>query len=132
MGINMIEQKNGEQVFEYKFPEFISDNNEISKNSNDYEILQVLGSGNFSCVLKVKSKINKQIYAMKMVDMDKIENKMDYDKKYYENEINFLKKLRSPYVCKCYDVFKEKNYLFFVNKVVRFSTMFVDSNGWVF
>ena len=110
----MIEQKNGEQVFEYKFPEFISDNNEITQNSNDYEILQVLGSGAFSCVLKVKSKINNQIYAMKKVDMEKIEKEMEFDRKYYENEINFLKKLNSPYVCKCYAVFKENNFLFFI------------------
>ena len=110
----MIEQKNGEQVFEYKFPEFITDNNEVTANSNDYEVLQVLGSGAFSCVLKVKSKINKQIYAMKKVDMDKILNKMGVDRKYFENEIHFLQKLRSPYVCKCYVIFTEENYLFFI------------------
>ena len=110
----MIEQKNGEKVFEYKFPEFISDNNEIANNSDDYEVLQVLGSGSFSCVLKVKSKINKQIYAMKKVDMDIIENQKKCDRKYFENEIKFLQKLRSPYVCKCYAIFKEGNYLFFI------------------
>ena len=94
MGINMIEQKNGEQVFEYKFPEFITDNNEVTANSNDYEVLQVLGAGAFSCVLKVKSKINNQIYAMKKVDMDKILNKMGVDRKYFENEIHFLQNLK--------------------------------------
>ena len=110
----MIEQKNGEKVFEYKFPAFITDNIEITNNSNDYEVLQVLGSGNFSCVLKVKSKINNQIYAMKKVDMDILEHEKEYDRKYFENEINYLKNLRSPYVCKCYAIFKEKNYLFFI------------------
>ena len=110
----MIEQKNGEQVFEYKFPDFITDNNEISTNSNDYEVLQVLGAGAFSCVLKVKSKTNKQIYAMKKVDMDKIVNKMGVDKKYFENEVHFLQYLRSPYVCRCYSIFIEDNFLFFI------------------
>ena len=110
----MIEQKNGEQIFEYKFPNFITDNNEITDNSNDYEILQVLGSGAFSCVLKVQSKINKQIYAMKKVDIDKIENEMEADRKYCENEINFLKILKNPYVCKCYTIFKEEHYIYFV------------------
>jgi serine/threonine protein kinase len=80
----------------------------------DYEVLQVLGSGAFSCVLKVKSKINKQIYAMKKVDMDKILNKMGVDRKYFENEIHFLQNLRSPYVCKCYAIFYEDNFLFFI------------------
>ena len=112
----MIEQKNGEQVFEYKFPEFISDNNEISIKSDDYEVLQVLGSGSFGCVLKVKSKINKQIYAMKKIDKDKIKKKYGkkYGPKYYENEIKFLEKLKSPYVCKFYAFFEEGNYLFFI------------------
>jgi serine/threonine protein kinase len=114
MGINMIEQKNGEQVFEYKFPEFLNDNNEISSNSNDYEILQVLGAGAFSCVLKVKSKINKQIYAMKKVDMNKILEEMNVDRKYFENEIHFLQNLRSNFVCKCYTIFQEDNFLFFI------------------
>ena len=110
----MIEQKNGEQVFEYKFPEFLNDNNEISSNSNDYEILQVLGAGAFSCVLKVKSKINKQIYAMKKVDMNKILEEMNVDRKYFENEIHFLQNLRSNFVCKCYTIFQEDNFLFFI------------------
>ena len=110
----MIEQKNGEQVFEYKFPEFLNDNNEISTKSDDYEILQVLGAGAFSCVLKVKSKINKQIYAMKKVDMNKILEEMNVDRKYFENEIHFLQNLRSNYVCKCYTIFQEDNFLFFI------------------
>ena len=110
----MIEQKNGEQVFEYKFPEFMNDNNEISSKSDDYEILQVLGAGAFSCVLKVKSKINKQIYAMKKVDMKKILEEMGVDRKYFENEIHFLQKLRSNFVCKCYTIFQEDNFLFFI------------------
>ena len=110
----MIEQKNGEQVFEYKFPEFLNDNNEISTKSDDYEILQVLGAGAFSCVLKVKSKINKQIYAMKKVDMQKILEEMGVDRKYFENEIHFLQNLRSNFVCKCYTIFQEENFLFFI------------------
>ena len=110
----MIEQKNGEQVFEYKFPEFFTDNNEISTKSDDYEILQVLGAGAFSCVLKVKSKINKQIYAMKKVDMQKILEEMGVDRKYFENEIHFLQNLRSNFVCKCYTIFQEENFLFFI------------------
>ena len=111
----MIEQKNGQQVFEYKFPDFLADNNgEDSTNSNDYEILQVLGSGAFSCVLKVKSKINNQIYAMKKIDIFKIINEKNLNKKYFENETFILQSLNSPYVCKCYKIFQEGNFLFFL------------------
>jgi len=120
----MIEQKNGQQVFEYKFPDFLTENNgEDSANSNDYEILQVLGSGSFSCVLKVKSKINNQIYAMKKIDIDKIVNEKNLNKKYFENEICILQKLKSPYVCKCYNIFQEGKFLFFIMEFMNNSDL---------
>ena len=120
----MIEQKNGQQVFEYKFPEFLNDNNgEDSANSNDYEILQVLGSGAFSCVLKVKSKINNQIYAMKKIDIDKIINEKKLDRKYFENETCILQNLKSPHVCKCYNIFQEGNFLFFLMEFMNNSDL---------
>ena len=52
----MIESASGDQIFEYKFPEFLNNNNEIISSSDDFEVLQVLGSGYFGNVLKVKSK----------------------------------------------------------------------------
>ena len=110
----MIKQKNGNQVFEYKIPQFLDNNVEISTKSDDYEILQVLTSTFSSVILKVKSKINKQIYAMKLVNMDKILNEFVIDKKYFENEIYFLQNLKSPYVCKCYTIFSEDKFLFFI------------------
>lgn len=60
MGINMIKQKNGNQVFEYKIPELLDNNGEMSTKSDDYEILQVLTSTFSSVILKVKSKINNK------------------------------------------------------------------------
>ena len=86
----------------------------MSTKSDDYEILQVLTSTNFSVILKVKSKINKQIYTMKLVNKDKFLNEMQFDKKYFENEIYFLQNLKSPYVCKCYTIFSEDKFLFFI------------------
>ena len=64
----MIDSANGENIFEYKFPEFINDNNEIGDCSDDFEVLQVLNRGTFGKVLKVKSKKNLEIYAIKKVD----------------------------------------------------------------
>ena len=114
MGINMIKQKNGNQVFEYKIPELLDNTLGISTKSDDYEILQILTSTAFSFILKVKSKINKQIYAMKLVDKDKILNEFGVGKKYFENEIYFLQNLESPYVCKCNTIFSEEKFLFFI------------------
>ena len=110
----MSKQKNGNQVFEYKIPEFLDNNVEISTKSDDYEILQVLAESPFGIIFKVKSKINGQIYSMKLLNMEKILNEINIDKKYFENEIHFLQNLKSPYICKCYSIFQEDNFLFYI------------------
>ena len=113
MGINMIEQKNGEQIFEYKFPGFINETNYLGNSSEDYEILQVLGKGGFSKVLKLKSKSTYGIYAMKKVNMEKIMEEQK-TQKYFENEVIILKRLNNPNVCKRYNIFRDQNYLYFI------------------
>ena len=84
--------------------------NEIGNKLSDFEILQVLGQGSFGFVAKVRSKKNLKIYAMKKVDISKVEE--DY-KKYYENESIFLAKLNHPNICKLFCFFKEgtNNYM---------------------
>ena len=110
----MIELKNGDQIFEYKFPGFITENNALGEHPEDYEILQVLGGGSFSKVLKVKSKNTLEIYAMKRVDMEKILYVQNLDKKYIENEILILKKLDDSNIIKCHKIFRDGNMLYFV------------------
>ena len=113
MGIDIIEQKSGEQIFEYKFPGFINEANYLGNSSDDYEILQVLGKGGFSRVLKVKSKSTLGIYAMKRVDMGYILQEQK-TQKYFENEVIILQNFNNPNVCKCYNIFQDKNYLYFI------------------
>ncbi len=79
MGINFIESIRGEQIFEYKFPDFLNKNNKIGNSADDFEVLQVLGSGTFGKVLKVKSKKNQEIYAMKKVDKEDLQ----FNEKYF-------------------------------------------------
>ncbi len=114
MGINIIEQQNEEPFFEYKIPGFINEDNKLGNSSGDYAILQVLGGGGFSSVLKVKSKINSKIYAMKKVDMNKILNVQQLDQKYFDNEVQILQRLSHPNIIKCYRIFKENQYLYFI------------------
>ena len=109
----MNEQKSGEQIFEYKFPGFINETNYLGDSSDDYEILQVLGKGGFSKVLKVKSKSTYGIYAMKKVNMEKIMEEQK-TQKYFENEVIILRRLNNPNVCKCYNIFRDQNYLYFI------------------
>jgi len=111
MGINLIESIRGEQIFEYKFPDFFNENREIGHSADDFEVLQVLGSGAFGNVLKVKSKKNLEIYAMKKVDKNLLG---EGEERFYRNEQIILSKLKSPLVCRCYTTFEDENYLYFV------------------
>ena len=109
MSIDIIEQNNEEPLMGYKFPDFINKDNDIGSKSDDFEVLQVLGHGGFSQVLKVKSKKNFGIYAMKKIDKEKIIKKFK-DKKYYFNEKVIVKQLSHPYIIKCYKAFEDSNY----------------------
>ena len=110
----MISKKNGEQIFEYKFPGFIKENNFVGNTPDDFEVLQDIGGGGFSKVLKVKSKNTLGIYAMKKVDMRKILIEQRLKQKYFENEVIILKKLNNSNVCRCYNIFQCENFLYFI------------------
>ena len=112
MGINVIEGKNNQQIIEYKFPNFYVLDNEVGSKAEDFEVLQVIGGGGFSQVLKVRSKKNLGIFAMKQVNRTKITE--EYEQKYYENEINILKGLKHKNICKCYNVFPDGDYQYFI------------------
>ena len=85
--------------------------NEIGSKLSDFEILQVLGKGSFGYVVKVRSKKDLKIYAMKKVDLSKVD---ESKKKYYENESIFLKKLIHPNICRLYSTFKENNNIYMI------------------
>ena len=115
MEIKLIESIEGEQIFEYKFPDFLNQNNKAGKSADDFEVLQVLGSGTFGKVLKVKSKKNQEIYAMKRVEKEKLK---DYEK-YFRNEEIILSKLQSPLVCRCYTTFEDDDYIYYLMEYIN-------------
>ena len=120
----MIELKNGDEIFEYKFPGFINEINVLDEDPEDYEILQVLGGGAFSKVLKVKSKKTLDIYAMKRVDWGHFVNEERLNRKYIENEMLILNNLNDSNIIKCYKIFKDDNdMLYFIMEFMNNSDL---------
>ena len=48
------------------------DESQIGNKLEDFEILQMLGSGSFGEVFKVLSKLNNKVYAMKRINLDEL------------------------------------------------------------
>ena len=95
----------------------------IGNTKDDFIPLNSIGEGGFGIVLKVKSKKNNNIYAMKIINKEKIrikiekmirENNLDEEiseEKYSKKEILVLKKLNHPNIVKIYgDFMDEDNY----------------------
>ena len=83
----------------------------------DFELLQLLGEGTFGKVLKVSSKINQKIYAMKILNLEHQEyDQLSKEEKesYFINEIELLKQLNHPNIVKYYKNFKEKDKLYII------------------
>ena len=108
MGID-IKENEGRDIIVYQFPDFIKENKKyVGNNLNDYEILGILEDGENSKVIKVKSKIDNGIYAMKQIELRLI------DKYNLYNEIELLKIIDHPNIIKCYNIFDEGNYRYII------------------
>ena len=88
------------------------DDSIMGNKLDDFEILQFLGSGAFGFVAKVRSKINKKIYAMKEMDFNKI--KGEKEKELCLQEIAIHQKLDHPHIVKFYQNFKENNSIYII------------------
>ena len=108
MGMD-IKENEGRDIIVYQFPDFIKEKkNYVGNNLNDYEILGILEDGENSKVIKVKSKIDDGIYAMKQIELRLI------DKYNLYNEIELLKEIDHPNIIKCYNIFDEGNYRYII------------------
>ena len=85
---------------------------EIGQGLDDYEILQKIGQGGFGFIAKVKSKRNKGIYAMKMIDLSKLKDPKE--KELSMNEIALIQGLNSPHIIKYYHYFLNSNRLYII------------------
>ena len=99
-------EKFGKDIMVYKVPEFINKNKNTGNKLDDFEILDILDDGEYSKVVKVKSKINFGIYAMKKIFKGIIE---------YHNlkkDIDFIMKCNHPNIIKYFNYFVEENYVY--------------------
>ena len=111
MGVELIKDRKGKSHMVF--------NRDISKDDllsgdkiDNYEILQVLGSGSFGYVAKAKSRLNHNIYAIKQMNFKESKSKKEME--LAENEVTILKNLDHPLITKYYKSFKEGDCLYIV------------------
>lgn len=73
---------------------------DIGNSLDDFEIMQTLGKGSYGFVSKVKSRKNQKIYAMKMIDLELVNDQQEID--LLMNEIKIIQNLNSPHIVKYY------------------------------
>ena len=84
----------------------------IGNKFDDFEPIKELGSGNFGTAFQVKSKINNEIYAMKIVNLGDLDNPDSI--RLALNESKFLRLLSNPHIIKYYNSFQEGDYLYII------------------
>ena len=100
-------------ILDYEFDQ----KENIGNKLEDFEILQTLGKGSYGYVAKVKSYINKKIYAMKMIDFSLIKNEQEIQ--LTKNEIAIIKSLKSPHIIKFYNSFEVSNKFYILMEFIN-------------
>ena len=107
MGINTIE-KDGKDIFIYELPDFYNKDKKVGNKLEDFELIGVLEDGEYSKVLKVRSRLDYGTYAMKQVSLELI-NSFGLQK-----EIDFFMKSNHQKIIKCYNTFDEDGYKYII------------------
>ena len=90
---------------------------------SDFEVLRVLGSFNGQNIIsKVRSLRNNKIYAMKKIELDKINNQQE--KQLCIDQMEKLKTINHPHLLKYYKTFKDdKNNLYMIYEYMNNSDL---------
>ena len=102
-------------LYEYFTNKFYLEDNTIELK--DLDNVKELGSGNFGCVNLVKNKKNKQLYAIKALDLEQI--KLENLQECVELEKNVLLKIDHPFIMKMVKYLKNESYIFFINEYIK-------------
>ena len=102
-------------LYEYFTNKFYLEDNTIELK--DLDNIKELGSGNFGCVNLVKNKKNKQLYAIKALNLEQI--KKENLEVCVELEKNVLLKTDHPFIMKMVKYLKNDSYIFFINEYIK-------------
>ena len=119
--MDLIKDLDGEthMIFSTHLENNDNDIEQIGNKFDDFEILAKLGEGSYGSVFKVRSKINKNIYALKKANLKKLK---DICQKAYDSTIHeaiFLSHLSHPNVVKYYRSFKEGDFLYMIIEFIE-------------
>ncbi|KAM5541354.1 hypothetical protein V8D89_004908 [Ganoderma adspersum] len=89
-----------------------------------YDIQHVLGSGSFATVVKALHRTEGQWYAVKIVQQNKLRQgilgeRREFQQKALVREIDIMKRLHHPYICRYKDVFIEEDNVSLVMEFVK-------------
>ena len=102
-------------LYEYFTNKFYLEDNTIELK--DLDNIKELGSGNFGSVNLVRNKKNKQLYAIKALDVEQI--KKENLEVCVELEKNVLLKTDHPFIMKMVKYLKNENYIFFIQEYIK-------------
>jgi len=91
--------------------------NDFSIELKDLEFIKELGKGNYGYVNLVKSKKNKQYYAIKAIDINQI--KSESLEQHVEQEKSIVLKLDHPFIAKMVKYLKNETKIFFIIEYVH-------------
>ena len=102
-------------LYEYFTNKFALEDNTIELK--DLDNIKELGSGTFGNVNLVRNKKNKQLYAIKALDLQQI--KKENLETCVELEKNVLLKTDHPFIMKMVKYLKDDHYIFFINEYIK-------------
>ena len=114
----MIEDLEGHTFVGFTLP-LVEDIKKMGNRSEDFELYGNLGKGAFGSVYKVRSKIDKKIYALKKANLKELKEK---SKKGYDltiHETMFLSHMSHPHIIKYYNHFVEGDFLYIIIEFVE-------------
>ena len=128
MGISVINVEN-KKILAYKLPShYKKEDNNIGNKLEDFIILQVLGQGTYGFVAKVKSKINLELYALKQIKFQMLDEE---ERKKFYNELIFLKEFNHPNVCKCFKTFEENGCYYIIMNLFNNKDLYTYVSGYL-